>query len=48
FRYSTITVDLAPSITISTEFASVAAIIALITVLEEYNLLPRYQKRKKL
>lgn len=47
FRYSTITVDLAPSITISTEFASVAAIIALITVLEEYGLLPRYHKRKK-
>lgn len=48
FRYSTITVDLAPSITISTEFASVAAIIALITVLEDYDLLPRYHKRKKI
>ena len=47
FRYSTITVDLAPSITISTEFASVAVIIALITVLEEYDLLPRYYKGKK-
>jgi len=47
FRYSTVTVDLAPSVTISTEFASVAAIIALITVLEECNLLPRYHKEKK-
>ena len=41
FRYSSLTVDLAPSVTISTDFACTAAVIALVTVLEESGLMPR-------
>lgn len=35
YRYSTLILDLAPEITISTDFAASSAVVALITVLEE-------------
>ena len=47
FRYSTIIVDVAPSITISTDFAFTSIITAFITALELWNALPKFEGRKK-
>jgi len=41
FRFSTITVDLSPGVTLPTDFAGFAAIISMITVFEKLGLFPQ-------
>ncbi len=46
FRFSDLVVDLAPTITISTDYAGVATVIALITILEKMGYFERYKGKK--
>ncbi|RLE81980.1 MAG: RNA-binding protein [Thermoprotei archaeon] len=47
FRFASIVVDLSPGVTISTDFAGVAAIVALLTSLEERGFFPIFEGKKK-
>ncbi len=45
FRHADLVIDLSPNVTISTDFAAVAAIVGIVTVLEKEGVIPRYDKR---
>ncbi|HDH07165.1 MAG TPA: RNA-binding protein, partial [Thermoproteales archaeon] len=47
FRFSDVTIDIAPSVTLSTEYAAISSIIALISVLESRGFFEKFREKSR-